>query len=254
MKTFLMSALLLAGSAAVYAQQPAPKNDHGKHEAPRKTPEQRAIERAAKLEKELGLNAVQKTNVQNLLLNHTKQQKAIREKYKDRNDKSAGKAEHKAVHDAFVAGMKTALTADQFVKWEALKKAEQEEHQAKKKTPEQHAAARAAHLEKSLGLNATQKTKVESLLLERQKQMKTLHEKYNGKDKSAGKAEYKAVRDTFDAGMKATLTPEQYAKWKADQKKNMHKHKGAKGKHKPAGKGTGNPTKPDLRPDDADGK
>lgn len=255
MKTFLLSALLLAGSTAAFAQQPAQPARHGKHEAAKKTPEQRAAEHAGKLEKELGLDKTQKTNVENLLLNHSRQQKAIREKYKGQNDKSAGKAEHKAAHDTFMAGMKTALTADQFAKWEALKKAEHEKRKADKKTPEQHAADRAAHLEKQLTLNATQKSQVEQLILTRQKETKALHEKYKGQDKAAGKAEYKAVREKFDAGMKATLTPAQYKKWKAEQKKKMHPHKNGKGKNVPAGKGGSSPDKPDMKPDEGtDGK
>lgn len=102
-----------------------------------------------------------------------------------------------------------------------------------KKTPEQRADAYAEKMQKDLGLDATQKTKVRDLALTRAKKMDALREQYKGQDKKVWQAERKKTRDEFQAGMKATLSPEQYAKWQEQRAKyvaNKNKTKSKKGK------------------------
>lgn len=129
------------------------------------------------------------------------------------------------------------------------------------KTPEQRATAVTNRLEKKLSLSKDQKTKVHDLAMARAQKMDELRAKYKDQDKKLWQAERKKLRDEFHAGMKATLSPEQYAKWEAQRKKQIEKRKG---KNKPAakgGKGTkgdkgakgGNdPAKPDAKPDDSE--
>ncbi|MCU0433231.1 MAG: DUF4890 domain-containing protein [Bacteroidia bacterium] len=113
-----------------------------------------------------------------------------------------------------------------------------------KKTPEERAANYANKMEKDLGLNAEQKKKVHDLALARATKMKELREKYKDQDKKVWKEERKKARDEFHNGMKATLSPEQYAKWVEMQKKKAEQMKGkgkGKGKAKGKGKGKGKP-------------
>jgi protein CpxP len=110
-----------------------------------------------------------------------------------------------------------------------------------KKTPEERATAYANKMEKDLGLNAEQKTKVHDLALARATKMKELRDKYKDQDKKLWKEERKKVRDEFHNGMKSTLNPEQYAKWLEMQKKKAEQMK-AKGKGKAKAKGKGKAT------------
>jgi protein CpxP len=121
-----------------------------------------------------------------------------------------------------------------------------------KKTPEQRADNFANKAEKDLGLSAEQKTKVRDLALTRAKKMDELRTKYKGKegDKQVWKDERKKVRDEFHAGMKQVLSPEQYAKWEAQRKKQAEKkgNKGGKGGKKGKGGKGGKGGKTDSTP------
>lgn len=88
-----------------------------------------------------------------------------------------------------------------------------------KKTPEQRATDQSNHLEKDLGLSPDQKSKVYSLVLSREQKMEKLRGQQN-KDTAAVRAEKKKIRDEFDAGMKTTLSPEQYQKWETMKKQH----------------------------------
>lgn len=132
--------------------------------------------------------------------------------------------------------------------------AQKPESKGTPKTPEQRATNVANRLEKKLALSKEQKTKVHDLAMARATKMDALRAKYKDQDKKVWQAERKAVRDEFHAGMKATLSPEQFAKWEEQRKKQIAKQKGAKGKGKtkPAPKGGNNPSSPDMKPDDSD--
>jgi hypothetical protein len=107
-----------------------------------------------------------------------------------------------------------------------------------KKTPEQRADAYANKMQKDLGLDATQRTKVRDLALARAKKMDELREQYKGQDKKVWQAERKKARDEFHNGMKSTLSPEQYTKWQEQRAKQAANKAKAKGKGKPKkGKG-----------------
>jgi periplasmic protein CpxP/Spy len=88
-------------------------------------------------------------------------------------------------------------------------------------TPEQRADSATARLEKKLGLNADQKSKVHDLVLTREQKLDDLRKQYAGQDPSVWKAQRKQVREEFRDGMRATLTAEQYAKWQ--QMKKVHR-------------------------------
>lgn len=109
-------------------------------------------------------------------------------------------------------------------------KTEKTKQDKPKKTPEQRADACANKMEKDLTLTPDQKVKVRDLALARAKKMDELREKYKGKDgdKQVWKEERKKARDEFHAGMKALLSPEQFAKWEAQKKKKADKVKKAK--------------------------
>lgn len=114
------------------------------------------------------------------------------------------------------------------------------------KTPEQRADAVSNRLEKKLTLSKEQKTKVRDLALARARKMDELRAKYKDQDKKVWQAERKTVRDAFHSGMKATLSPEQFAKWEAQRKKAIEKRKS--GKAKPKGKGGNGAIAPDAKP------
>jgi hypothetical protein len=85
------------------------------------------------------------------------------------------------------------------------------------KTPEERATAMSAHLEKSLALSPEQKTKVYSLALAREQKINQLRDANKDKDRCDWADQRKQVQDEFMAGMKQTLTPDQYTKWMAEK-------------------------------------
>jgi hypothetical protein len=124
------------------------------------------------------------------------------------------------------------------------------------KTPEERANACADRMSKDLGLSADQIMKIHDLALTRAKKMDELREKYKGKDgdKQLWKEERKKVRDEFHAGVKAVLSPEQYAKWEEQKKKKESKPGKGNGKGKgKKGEGQGPaPTPVDEKDKDID--
>lgn len=224
MKKIFFSLLMLVAFTA-FAQTPATKSKAGREH---KTPEERATAFAAHLEKSLVLSAEQKTKVHDLAL--AKEQKFIQlreqNKGKDRCDWTD---QRKQAQNEFDSGMKQTLTPDQFNKWVAQKEERKKQRAAKhphaSKTPEQRADTFALHLEKSLVLTADQKTKVRALILTREQENDKLREKYKGQDPCSSAAERKQLRDNFESGMKATLTPEQFQKWEAQKNKHAEQRK-----------------------------
>lgn len=107
------------------------KQHAAKHPQTSKTPEQRADGFTQHLEKELTLSADQKIKVRELVLTREKASEQLREKYKGQ-DPCSSSAERKQVRENFENGMKTALTAEQYQKWEAQKKQRMEERKNKK--------------------------------------------------------------------------------------------------------------------------
>lgn len=139
---------------------------------------------------------------------------------------------------------------DQADKQDCKDKKDRPDTEKAPKTPEQRADACANRMEKDLGLSADQKTKVRNLALTRAKKMDELRTKYKGKegDKQLWKDERKKVRDEFHAGVKAVLSPEQFAKWEEQKKKK----EGKPGKGKAKGKGKKTEGAPAPPADDKD--
>jgi periplasmic protein CpxP/Spy len=92
-----------------------------------------------------------------------------------------------------------------------------------KQTPEQRATMASDTMAARLGLSADQKSKVYELVLNREKQMDALREKYKGQDKKAWESEREAVRNEFITGLKKVLTAEQYEKWRKMKHRAAHR-------------------------------
>jgi protein CpxP len=94
------------------------------------------------------------------------------------------------------------------------------------RTPEQHADQRAKRLTQQLGLSADQTAKVREIALAQHQEMQTLRGKYAATDtrKGAGQ-ERKAVREKYDAQLKAALSADQYAKYDQMRDDRMEKRK-----------------------------
>lgn len=82
------------------------------------------------------------------------------------------------------------------------------------KTPAQRADRHAAKMTKELGLTAEQEAKVESIVLARNQEMKTLRAKYAaGPDRQAGRAEMKAIKTKYNGQLQSALGPDLYARY-----------------------------------------
>lgn len=86
-------------------------------------------------------------------------------------------------------------------------------------TPEQRAQKSVDELNSTVVLTDDQKPKVYALALTRTKDIDTVKEKYKGQEdkKQTADAEIKVIRKTFHEGVKALLTPDQMAKFKASK-------------------------------------
>ncbi|CAN5348108.1 hypothetical protein BH09BAC5_BH09BAC5_28970 [soil metagenome] len=210
----LFSLMLVLITAYAFAQTPAGPPP-GKHQGPKKSPEERATMMTDHLEKELTLTKEQKPVVHSLVLTKEQKMEELRNS-KSTKDSTAMKAERKKIMDEFQDGMKKTLTPDQFTKWEAQKKQHRGEGPPPPPpTPEQKAKGFSDHMEKEFGLNADQKTKVHDLALAHNQKMMELRKANRGKDPCDWSDQRKQAQTEFDNGIKSTLTPEQYSKWQA---------------------------------------
>jgi hypothetical protein len=105
---------------------------------------------------------------------------------------------------------------------------------AKAKTPEERANGMSDHLEKELGLSADQKTKVHDLVLTKEQTIDKLRESHKGQDPCSWSDERKKAQNSFESGMKTTLTPDQFQEWETLKKQQMEKRK--EKRHPGAGK------------------
>lgn len=119
MKKIVMIIALLTGVNMSFAQQAVTKTS----QAPQKelSNEQKAERFAARWTKELGLTSIQKDQVYQAKLTQLAEVKALDDKYGTEGRKT-NYDEYKAVQDKFTAAMQTALTPDQFTKWQSEKK------------------------------------------------------------------------------------------------------------------------------------
>lgn len=126
----LFSFLLVLAVSAAFAQAPQADQKNPPPPPPHKTPEERAKHFTDRMEKDLSLTAEQKTKVQALALTREQKMDELREKYKGQ-DKNVWAAERKKVRTEFDEGLKKTISAEQYQKWEELKK----ERKAKKGPP-----------------------------------------------------------------------------------------------------------------------
>lgn len=81
-------------------------------------------------------------------------------------------------------------------------------------TPEQRADMQTQRLSKELTLSADQTSQVRAIALAQNQEMQALRSKYASADSRQGAGqEMKAIRDKYDAQLKAVLTPEQATKY-----------------------------------------
>ncbi|MDQ2769028.1 MAG: DUF4890 domain-containing protein [Bacteroidota bacterium] len=141
-KSLLIAALAFATASFAQAQTATPVNVTGtdarqnaRHEEMMarggkkalKTPAQKADHHAAKMAKELGLNADQENKMEQLMMAREQESAALKAKYG--TDRKAGRADMKAAHDRYEAQFKALLTPDQYTKYQAKK----DEHHDKMK-------------------------------------------------------------------------------------------------------------------------
>ena len=130
-------------NADQYTKWTALKKDHknykgkGDHKGHRdmKSPQERDAAHLQKLTTDLSLNADQQKKVSELLSDRSTKMAMLKKSRKDSDvaptdaEKAAMKKQMKEDHKAYDAKMKSILTADQYKKWEAIKK----EHKDKMK-------------------------------------------------------------------------------------------------------------------------
>lgn len=127
-------------NADQYTKWTALKKDHkgrGDHKGHRdmKSPQERDQAHLQKLTTDLNLNADQQKKVSELLSDRSTKMAMLKKSRKDSDvaptdaEKAAMKKQMKEDHKAYYAKMKSILTADQYKKWEAIKK----EHKNKMK-------------------------------------------------------------------------------------------------------------------------
>ncbi len=83
---------------------------------------------------------------------------------------------------------------------------------------------RIAQMTKQYNLNEAQQKQVRELMVSSGEKMKAVREKHKG-DRKAAAPEMKMLRQEYHTKLKTILTPEQYAKWKADAKARHEKMK-----------------------------
>jgi protein CpxP len=120
MKKLMLGLAALAMAVGAYAQDATKET---------RSPEEMANKKADKLKTELSLSDEQRTSVYTALLDRINKTRAIKAKYENSKDKKAMRAEMKGVEESFDAAMKGILSADQYSKWQTLKK----EHKDKRK-------------------------------------------------------------------------------------------------------------------------
>ncbi|QCR24358.1 DUF4890 domain-containing protein [Pontibacter sp. SGAir0037] len=87
-----------------------------------------------------------------------------------------------------------------------------------KRTPEERAQLRTERMSERLELNASQKQKVQALHLKQAKEMQAMRADAKSKEDAGKNREaMKARHVQYDAELKGILTPQQYAKYQADQ-------------------------------------
>jgi hypothetical protein len=124
-------------NADQYTKWTALKKDHKDHKGHRdmKSPQERDQAHLQKLTTDLNLNEDQQKKVSELLSDRSTKMAMLKKSRKDSDvaptdaEKAAMKKQMKEDHKAYDAKMKSILTADQYKKWEAIKK----EHKNKMK-------------------------------------------------------------------------------------------------------------------------
>jgi hypothetical protein len=188
------------------------------------TPEERAKRSTEHLEKKVSLTAEQKPKVYNLALVKASQMQALHDKYKDQPEKKEEcRKEMKAVQEAYKAGIKTILTAEQNARLDSMKQGHKKQF-----SPEQRAQRAVEKLDETVKLSEDQKTKVYDIALAKSQKKQAIREKYKNQPDQKGQAltEMKAVHEEYRNLLKPILTAEQAALLDAKKKEHSKEGKG----------------------------
>jgi protein CpxP len=122
----LLLAALLFSVSNTYSQQ---DNSEKKQ---RKTPEERAQNRADKMKEKLSLTDDQHKQVYDILITQGNEMKSVWESSKNDQDKTARKEKMKAIRESGNTQINSVLNANQQQLWETHKKEKKEKHKGKK--------------------------------------------------------------------------------------------------------------------------
>jgi len=138
-----MIAIMLLVGVSTYSQEAnAPKNKKDKGSKEMKTPEQRTEAILAKMTTELNLDAKQQAQIKPIIAEQSVKMEAMRAQMKANKennvelsdaDKKEMRKKRMADKEATDNKMKSILTSDQFVKYQAMQEAEKSKMQAQQK-------------------------------------------------------------------------------------------------------------------------
>jgi len=142
MKKLIIVILILVGFSTYSQEANAPKNKKGKVSREMKSPEQRSEALLAKMTTELNLDAKQQAQIKPIIDEQGVKMEAIRAQMKANKennvelsdaDKKEMRKKRMADKEATDNKMKSILTSDQFVKYQAMQEAEKARMQAQQK-------------------------------------------------------------------------------------------------------------------------
>lgn len=135
MKKLIIVALLLVGVSNFAQEANTPRNKSGKGSKEMKSPEQRTENMLAKMTTELSLDAKQQAQIKPIIAEQNVKMEAMRAQQRANKesglmpsdaDKKAMRQKRLEDKEATDAKIKALLTADQFVKYQAMQDAEKE--------------------------------------------------------------------------------------------------------------------------------
>jgi protein CpxP len=142
MKKLLITLLLLVGTSNYAQETDVPKNTKEKRSKQVKSPEQRGENLLAKLSTELNLDATQQAHIKPIIEEQFTKIGALRAQMKSNKDnnielsadeKKEMRKSRMADKEATENKMKAILTAEQFVKYQAMQEAEKEKMKSQNK-------------------------------------------------------------------------------------------------------------------------
>lgn len=219
----LATGLLLGGATAAFAKGGHHHRGGEMFEKLETMSEQERLEfmenkldkRVAKMQQKLDLTPEQTAKVRQIVADSQTQLLDVWERNKDAEDKSAARAEAKAVFKKSRAELRALLTPEQ----------QQKLKQHRGKHAGRFKGKMLERLDEKLELTDAQKVKVEAVLDETHREMKAIHKS----DRDDKRAAARAVREKSSTQIRALLTAEQQVKYDALREKMKERHHGRHG-------------------------